>query len=227
MIAVLNADIIHSRDIRDPSNWIEPLKDLLLQYGDEYRQWNIVWGDSFQVELPHPQQALMLALRIKSKLKSIQLPSSSTSLDYIDVRIAIGMGDKTYSGSSVSESSGSAFIRAGDGIQKLKKKKHSIELASPWMELDDELNLFLKLLCAFVDRWTHASAELAFQVLNSHIYTQEKLGQLLDLSQSSISRRWNRANMDLVLEVIARFEKSIENKLLNDHPKIDPCSSDR
>lgn len=218
MIAVLNADIIHSRDIADPSLWIHPLKDLLRHYGEESRDWNIVWGDSFQLELPHPQQALQLALLIKSRLRSIDISRIGSSTNAIDARIAIGIGEKSYTGSTLSESAGSAFIKAGSCLEKLKKKKHSIELSSPWMDLDEELNLNLKLLCTFVDRWTQASAEIAFYILDHHNYTQEELGQILGLSQSSVSRRWNRANIDIVREVLVRFEKSVNEKVRNAPP---------
>ncbi len=58
MIAVIKGDIVASRKLKDPEKWLIPLKELLSHWGEAPMQWELVWGDSFQLELENPEEAL-------------------------------------------------------------------------------------------------------------------------------------------------------------------------
>ncbi len=68
----------------------------------------------------------------------------------IDVRMAIGIGEKTYSGKRVSESNGPAFIYSGEKFETLKKQNINLAIQSPWKDFDKEINLYLKLASTFI-----------------------------------------------------------------------------
>ena len=77
------------------------------------------------------------------------------------------------------------------------------------------MNLYLKLVGTFMDKWSVSSAEIVEIVLKEPNITQDKIGkQQLGIQQSAVSRRWNRANVNEILEVEKMFEKKIQTLLL-------------
>ena len=72
MIAVIKGDIVASRKLADQEKWLSPLKKLLAKWGNTPKKWELVWGDSFQVEISHPEDALKKALKIKALIKKIE-----------------------------------------------------------------------------------------------------------------------------------------------------------
>ena len=205
MIAVIKGDIIASRKLTDQEKWLSPLKKLLTTWGNTPQQWELVWGDFFQVEISNPEEALKKAFEIKALIKKINT---------IDVRMAIGIGEKTYSGAKISESNGPVFIKAGEKFDSLKKENRTMGIKSPWLDFDDEINLYLKLAGTFMDKWSVSSAELMEIILINPNTTQEAIGKQLGIKQNSVSGRWNRANTEDILAVEKMFRKKIKKLLL-------------
>ncbi|MEA5127155.1 MAG: hypothetical protein VB074_03130 [Proteiniphilum sp.] len=210
MIAVIKGDIIASRKLTDQEKWLSPLKNLLATWGKTPEQWELVWGDFFQVEIDHPEEALQKALTIKTLIKKTEPLNERKKISTIDVRISIGIGEKTYSGVKISESNGSAFIYAGERFDELRKEKITMGVKSPWSVFDEEINLYLKLAGTFMDKWTISSAELMYAVLENSTYTQEEIGKLLGIKQSGVSGRWNRANVEEILDVERMYRNRIK-----------------
>ncbi|NLO70561.1 MAG: hypothetical protein GX102_06415 [Porphyromonadaceae bacterium] len=213
MIAVIKGDIVSSRKIENPEKWLTPLKELFNSWGKTPKQWELVWGDLFQLEIEHPQFALRKALLIKTLIKKIELEETKKKTSLIDVRMTIGIGGKNYSGESISESNGEAFIHAGDKFEELEKEKSNLLIKSPWKEFDDEINLYVKLASVFMDKWTVASAELVELVLKHTEFTQNEIGKQLGIKQNSVSGRWKRANVDEVLKVEQTYRSKLEKLL--------------
>ncbi len=209
MIAVIKGDIIASRKLTDQEKWLVPLKSLLGTWGKTPEQWELVWGDFFQIEIDRPEEALQKALLIKTLIKKIEPLDERKKTGTIDVRISIGIGEKTYSGIKISESNGPAFIYAGEKFDSLRKEKITMGIKSPWLTFDEEMNLYLKLAGTFMDKWTISSAELMYAILQHDTYTQQEIGKLLGIKQSAVSGRWNRSNVEDVLAVEKMFQKKI------------------
>ena len=210
MIAVLKGDIVASRKLDNQELWLLPLKDLFAKWGTPPVEWEIVWGDFFQVEISKPEEALYKAFEIKTLIKKIKAPFSQGMQSVIDVRMAIGIGEKTFSGSRISESNGSAFIHSGDKFDVLKKEDATIGVKSPWPAFDDEINLYLKLAETFMNRWTISSAELAEIVLQNPRVTQEEIGRKLGIKQSGVSGRWSRTYIAEVLKIEGVFRQKVQ-----------------
>ena len=204
MIAVIKGDIIASRKMNNQEEWLEPLKSLLNEWGETPKQWELVWGDFFQLEIAEPEIALKRALKIKALIKKSGI---------IDVRMSIGIGEKAFDGKRISESNGPAFVNAGDKFEKLKKEKINLAIQSPWPELDKEMNLYLKLAGTIMDSWSVSSAELMEIVLQSPEATQEEIGKKLGIKQNSVSGRWSRAKVDEILEIEEIYRQKIKNAL--------------
>lgn len=212
MIAVIKGDIVSSRKIENPEKWLLPLKGLFNEWGKSPGQWEVVWGDSFQLELDHPKEALRKALLVKALIKKIA--SEKTNRSLIDVRMAIGIGGKSYSSERITESNGEAFINAGEKFEELEKEKSNLLVKSPWLDFDGEMNLFIKLASVFMDKWSVASAELVEMALKHPNYTQNEIGNRLGIKQNSVSGRWKRANIDEVLSMEQMYRCKLEKLLL-------------
>lgn len=213
MVAVIKGDIKNSRLIVNQDEWLVPLHTLLNEWGSTPEYWELVWGDSFQIEIKDPKDSLRKAILIKSMIKQIGNIGDKTRMSKIDVRISIGIGEKTYAGNRVSESNGPAFIFAGEKFSLLKKENTNLAIKSNWPEFDEELNLILKLSGLFMDKWTKSSAEIASIVLRNPDITQYEISELIAIKQSGISGRWNRANIDEILAVENLFRKKITSLL--------------
>lgn len=210
MIAVITGDIIASRKIIDQDKWLLPLKKMLATWGNTPKNWKIERGDSFQIEVLDVNDALKRALEIKSLVKKVEPIDERKKISTIDVRLAIGIGDKTYSSENISESNGTAFINSGEKFDQLRKESITLGVKTPWQDLDEEMNLYLKLSSVFMDKWTVSSAELMHIILANPDITQEEIGKLLGIKQNSVSGRWNRANVNEILEVEEMYRKKIQ-----------------
>ncbi len=209
MIAVIKGDIISSRKIIDQERWLSPLKKLFGSWGETPKVWELVWGDFFQIEISLPQEAIKKALEIKALIKKIEPTEEQKKKSVIDVRMSVGIGDKSFSGERVSESNGSAFIYAGEKFDSLRQENVSLGIKTPWQDFDEEINLYLRLAETFMNNWSVSSAELIKLVLENPNLTQEDIGRILGIKQSAVSGRWKRAYMDEVLALEKMYRKKI------------------
>ncbi len=191
MVAVITGDIINSKKI-NPKKWLKPLKKELIKIGISPKFWEIYRGDSFQVIINKPENALQWAIKIKAVLKSIQ---------DIDVRMAIGIGDISYNAPKITESNGSAFVNSGEKFEMLRKQKQNLAVKSNLTDFDKEMNLFLKLALIAMDNWTVNAAEIVNTTLENPGKLQEELGKIVGIKQNAISNRLKRAYYDEIMEV--------------------------
>lgn len=213
MIAVIKGDVIASRKLENQALWLKPLKSLLASWGENHKTWELHSGDFFQMEISNPEEALRKVFEIKSLIKKVEPTDKTKKSSTIDVRLAVGIGEKTYSGDSISENNGPAYIYSSEKFDVLKKENVTIGIKTSWKSFDEEMNLYLKLAGTFMDKWTVSSAELVQIVLNNPDITQEEIGKQLGIKQNSVSGRWNRANVNELLEVEKMYRNKIKSLL--------------
>ncbi|HRO84673.1 MAG TPA: hypothetical protein PK110_07610 [Niabella sp.] len=172
-----------------PEYWLKNLKSALHCFGKTPKDWELYRGDSFQLEIKNIDAALSTAIHIKAILKST--PN-------LDVRMSIGIGNKTYSAKKISQSNGSAFENAGVQFDLLKKEKVNLSICSGNKRFDKEMNLFIRFALTFMDRWTTTSASLVARLMKEPGKTQLEMASLLKINQSAVSQRKKRANLDLI-----------------------------
>lgn len=196
MTSVITGDIVNSQKV-NPEIWLPRLKAELSNLGKSPQAWEIYRGDSFQLEIQAPSQSLVIALKIKSALKSIK---------QMDVRIAIGIGEKSYDAGKITESNGSAFINSGNIFEHVVKDKQKLAVASPSEEFNTEINLLLLFALNIMDNWTINSAEIVNLALKYPEASQTKLGEMLGIKQNAVSNRLKRAYYDDILELLKRYQ---------------------
>ncbi|GGH39117.1 hypothetical protein IA57_00940 [Mangrovimonas yunxiaonensis] len=200
MTSVITGDIINSTT-HDPKVWLAPLKQALQTISGHSRYWEIYRGDSFQVEIQDPLEAFIGAVYIKACIKTVK---------GLDVRLAIGIGSKTFEGQTVTESNGSAFQASGSVFEQLKKEKINLKISGVGNSyIDDEINLILKLISIPMDHWSANSAEIVKLHLENKNKIQKEIARLIGISQDAVSKRMKRAYLDEVLEVNKMYQKKI------------------
>ena len=196
---IITGDIINSRNY-NPKVWMITLKTLFNEYGKEPKQWEIYRGDSFQIEVS-PEKAMALAIAIKAVVKKKK---------DLDVRLAIGIGDKTYNAPRISESNGTAFVYSGTSLEKLKKQK--IIHKSPWPDFDNTVNTILGLAQLVMREWTPVSAKTFMSKLENPSASQRELARILQKEQSNISRDLKRTGYDEIIQFIEWYRKEINSQ---------------
>lgn len=200
IISVITGDIVQSRLVQN-SAWLGKLKKVLSLEGKSPATWQVYRGDSFQVEVKDPRQALLTAIRIKAAVKTVK---------NLDVRMAIGVGDKKFSSNRVAESDGEAFVRSGESLETLKKSKQTLVIRSPWPEFDRDMNVCFRLACIPMDDWTPTSAELIQILTTGKHVTQKALARRLGVTQPSISERQNRSHYDEVMALEQLYREKMQ-----------------
>ena len=200
MLSIITGDIIESQT-RHPDTWMEKLKAELNTIGQAPAIWEIYRGDSFQVLINDPFQSLLCAFKLKATIKSIK---------GLDVRMAIGFGNKDYSPAHITESNGTAFVFSGEKYERLKKENINLAIRSSNEVFDAEINLYLKLLLSVVDKWTVNSAEIVKICLEHPTTSQEEIGKILGIKQNAVSNRLKRACFEELNEVLAMFKTKLK-----------------
>jgi len=199
MISIITGDIVNSSNA-EPQEWLTLLKKTLQQFGTEPNQWEVYRGDSFQLEVDS-KDALNTCFFIKSSMKQLK---------EIDVRMAIGIGEKSYKASKITESNGSAFTHSGQCFEQLKKRNLAIK--SPWIEIDDTLNLMIELFLLTSDKWALVSAEIVHKAMLYPALNQTQLAEKLGKSQSAISEALQRAGYVEMNRLIKYYKKTSQSK---------------
>lgn len=196
MIAVITGDIIGSKRV-EPEVWQQRLKNYFAKITKDVEKWEIYRGDSFQLEVPL-EKALEIALSIKSLIKSNSL---------IDVRMSIGIGDKTFKGKKVTESSGTAHINSGESFNKLKN--NTLIIKSPFTEFDEYFNSLLKLVSFISNSWKPATSETIFYSLTNRDLMQREIAKKLKKDNTTINKALKRGAYEEMIEIIDLFSKKI------------------
>ena len=197
MIGIITGDIVQSRKA-SAAIWMPYLKQALNQYGTEPRQWEIYRGDSFQLEVP-VVKGMQALLAIKAGIKQVK---------GMDVRMALGIGDKSYAAQKITESNGTAFTNSGICFEQLKKR--TVSIRTPWDDLNDTMNTMLGLASLVMDQWTPISSKILTIKLEQPTLRQRELARMLNISQSNISAGLRRAGYDEIKKMMTYYEAKIQ-----------------
>ncbi len=201
MTSIITGDIIKSKSIKDPEIWLTKLKQGLSTVEQDTSKWDIYRGDSFQIEVTNIQDSFKTALYIKACIKSIK---------GLDVRLAIGVGTKSFQGEKITESNGQAFQFSGETLESLKKEKVNLKIKTSNETLNTELNLYFKLALVIMDHWTANSAEIVKLSLEQPNALQEELGKQIGINQNAISSRQKRAHLEELLELETMYRQKLK-----------------
>lgn len=212
-IAVIKGDIVGSRKVQNPELWMQPLKQLLERLGSFPQDWELIWGDSFQLQLSNASEALQTAVLLKSLIKSLPEDIDTNTKDFLDVRMGIGIGELTYQADRISESNGPAFVLASKAFDNIQKGKSLMMMASSDERINQEINLYLRLAGKFMDNWSISSAELVHQHILHPNMNQDEHAERFGISQGAVSARKARSGLDEILAIDEVYKQRIRQIL--------------
>lgn len=198
MIAVITGDIINSQNT-DAEIWLQKLKNLFSSWAKSPENWEIYRGDEFQYKC-EIDEVFWKIISIKSLIKTIE---------NMDVRIAVGIGEELLSSEKITESNGTAYFFSGKLLNEIKTNGRTLAIKTTNENIDKDLDILFKWAALDFDNWTAVSAEIINIFAQDNRLNQEQVAQQLNISQSSVSQRLKRANYELVLETDKYFRKKI------------------
>lgn len=196
MIAILTGDLIKSQK-EDAKIWLPTLKEALNHFGRTPKQWEIYRGDSFQLETS-ATEALTAALLLKASLKTHKK---------LDVRMAIGLGEKSHNAANITEANGTAFVHSGQCFDQLKK--HTLAIQSAQTDFNTEFNLLFRLATLTMNSWPPVTARIVKTAILNPEMDQSELAALLDKDQPYISRALKRAGYEELLQLNQHYKHKL------------------
>lgn len=200
MVAVITGDIINSRKVSSES-WLPKLKEYFASSIVDSDKWEVYRGDSFQLEVD-VEKALEVALCIKALIKSN---------NKIDVRMAIGIGEKDFKGKKITESYGTAYINSGESFERIKS--NTLILKSPFSEFDEYFNPVLKLLSFISNNWKPVTSETIFYALTHQDLLQKEIAEKLSKDTTTVNKALKRGGYDEIIEIVNLYAKKIQQCL--------------
>ncbi|REH50427.1 SatD family protein [Tenacibaculum gallaicum] len=204
MTSVITGDIINSRGV-SVETWLPLLKKSFNLVGKTPKTWELFRGDSFQIEIEDISEALFFAIELKTNVKKIK---------DLDIRLAIGIGDKSFDTEKITEANGEAFINSGYAFDHLLKKQN-LALKTPWKDINEEFEVSLGLSLLIMDNWTTNSAAFVNMSLQNPKCTQKVIAKKLAISESSASERRKRSGFDEIIKLERRYRKLMNQKRTN------------
>lgn len=198
--AVITADIVNSTQL-PKANYKKLLKNLEVLFG-EY-QYEFFRGDSFQVFLKSPGEALGVLL--KARTAAIRL-SENDSIS--DIRASIGIGTVKLPVKSIHTAIGEVFVLSGRTFDGLEKDKR-LSIVSD--DRNKAVNIGLTVISQFIDylfqRLTFKQAAVVYELLMDR--TQTETAARLQKSQATINKHTQAAGWPELEKLLAEYKDLI------------------
>ncbi len=220
-IAVITGDIVNSSVLKEDQKKIIQEKIEHFTHESILLKPRFYRGDSFQLAVK-PIAALLLALRFRMEVRRLN--------ELSDVRAAVGIGQISSWNEDVLLSNGTAFERSGKNLDELKKKGLHIIIVTGESELNSELETYCYMADLLIKKLTSVQSNVIFYKLEGmlHKYSghffdstgkttttttsmpQEQIGDVLGISQPSVSKTLKAANWKVLEKFLERYEQIIE-----------------
>ncbi|TBW29113.1 hypothetical protein [Gramella sp. KN1008] len=221
MIAVLSADLLSSTSYS--SKLLERVINVL---NKEFRkleklteptsEFRIYRGDSFQGIVYEPEKALLFALRIKTAINRLHLNDLESNRAFkreADLRMAIGIGTYDFKRDSILESNGQAFQFSGRSLDEIKKDNRKLKLKTPQEDVNNEFDASFFLFDTLSDKWSTASAEVIYYLLQG--FKETEIATELGISQSAVNQRKKAAGWDAIEALLLRYKTVMNQHFAN------------
>jgi hypothetical protein len=196
--AVITADIANFTQLT-PGNQ----KRLISQISSLAKSHKIEFyrGDSFQIYLKHPQEALKLILKLRTATKAVAHHSSKP---VADIRAGIGIGEVDTPVRTLRTATGEAFVLSGRGFDSTVNSKQRLIIQSKIPSFNETLKVIALFVDYLVDRMTTKQAEVIFELLNN--LTQQEVARKLYKSQPTINQHIQSAGWTEIVNLMGGYE---------------------
>ena len=161
-------------------------------------------GDSWQLLVTDPVQALRIALFYRASLRA------ETGARRLDTRMVIAIGRIDFiPGEQVAEGDGPAYRLSGRALESMHKRE-SMRLVYPSHPAERALSVVVHLLDALVSRWSDKQALAVTGALRG--WSQEQIARKSwsePISQQAVAQHLDRAAWSYVESALAYFEETL------------------
>ena len=203
---IITGDIVNSRSIQSNERGI--LLDVIHMVVEDLKsistlQLEIFRGDSFQMVVDNPAEALKVAILLRAGLMS------KTPENYRKpwaARLSLGVGDISYQADKVVVSDGEAFQISGHEFDEIGKRRLIVK--TRW----DTINAELKVSTAFADDiisgWSYSQAQAVYLTL-LYKKTRKEIAVQLNKTAQNISKLLGVAKEELICNYLERYHSLI------------------
>ena len=196
--AVITADIVNSTKIAkaDYKKLMKNLTGILQEHQHEFFR-----GDSFQVLVKSPNEALQVLLQTRTAAMKL----TESSMPIADIRASIGLGNVKLPVKSFQTASGDVFILSGRSFDKMEKDERLIIVCD---EKNKAVNSGLKVLSQFIDylfqRLTFKQAAVVYELLMNR--TQVDTAKRLKKSQATVHKHTQAAGWPEIEKLLMEYK---------------------
>lgn len=199
---VITGDIIKSTTVK--TEWRETLLNSIRSVADELAlltplKLEFFRGDSFQVVVANPEEALKVAVLLRAGLKS---KTPQESKNPWDARIALGIGDISYSSDKVVVSDGEAFHYSGWELDEIGKRRLAVR--TRWEDVNDELKVSTAFADDIISGWSFSQAFVIYSALLYQI-PQREIAHKINKSAQNVSKLLGAAKENLIRMYLERY----------------------
>jgi hypothetical protein len=202
--AAITADIVNSTKLPSPAE--KKLKTALSAILESHK-YEFYRGDSFQVFLKSPEDALLIALLIRSAAMKIPPEISNSS---IDVRVSIGIGQVNLPIKTLMTATGEAFVLSGRAFDQMKNGERLVITCN---EKNQLVNLSFKLASRFIDylfqHMTYKQAAVVHELLQNR--TQVEAAKKLKKSQATIHKHTQSAGWPELEKLLVEYKQILNS----------------
>jgi hypothetical protein len=194
--AVITADIVHSTQLTGAMGrkLAGKLRSVLASYRFEFYR-----GDSFQVYIKEPGNALTVVLCLRAAARTIGF--------IYDVRASIGIGQVRTHFRELSTATGEAFTLSGRGFDEISKTENRMIMRSS----NKPATSSLKIMAYFIDYifkgLTPKQAEVLLVLLAGN--TQQEAARKLKKSQSTVNKHAQSAGWNELVKLSEEFRELV------------------
>jgi len=199
--AVLTGDIVNSTRLKKVTEkkLLKMLTAALAKYQFEFYR-----GDSFQVYVKNPVEALQTALLCRTAAMSV---SKNETINLSDVRISIGIGAVTMQVKTLGTAKGEAFILSGRAFDEMTGKDTRLVIATANSLANAGLQIIADYLNAVLKVMTGKQAEVIFELLQGK--TQQEVAKLLKKSKSTVHQHVTAGRWSEIEKLLRQYENII------------------
>ncbi|MDN3670295.1 hypothetical protein QWY93_13540 [Echinicola jeungdonensis] len=205
MVAIILGEVVGPVNTTR-NHWFSFLKEQLGVIITPPDQWKISKEVGFRLEIQNPEEAFLRVIQIKSSIKKKK---------NMDVRLAIGIGEKKSEIIDITPGQLTAEDYAESIRIALKKHKINLGIQSDFQDWDETMNLIFRLALLIMDKWSVSSAELVNMLCWERDLLQEQIARRLGIKQAAVSQRYSRAEAGLIFDLEKYFRQKTASILVS------------
>ena len=216
--ATISADIVSSTalSVEELTLLQSEIRQFLenLSEKSQGKNWGRLFkGDSVEIFLYNPKEALRVALLLKSLVKKASVAKTKNDKQELfkrfGVRLAIGIGEMRMADKEHDILDGEAIYYSGRLLEKSTEEKQTIKrsmfFACKTPVLTEQMDVILGLLDALLKEATPRQSEILYYKLFGK--NEEEIAEILRIKQSAVNQRSNSAGWKAIESAVNYFEK--------------------